>query len=159
MRIIYGLIVSACSLALAGSGCASSSANSSPPAHTAPAAAFATASAITSPSDDQAALRTVKALLKERGFPQAAGFSSLQSSTRQAPATIGGKSGTTEVTYQVEIGKDPKKDGALILELTKDWHLNVNGKQAVSYWKYGIEDGKAKLLIERDNDSAVSAIK
>lgn len=101
----------------------------------------------------------MKALLKERGFPQAADFTSLQSSTRQAPATIGGKSGTTEVTYQVAIDRDPKKDGALLLELTKDWRLNVNGKQAVSYWKYEIEDGKAKLLIERDNDSAVSAIK
>ncbi|MFC5703396.1 hypothetical protein ACFPVX_19080 [Cohnella faecalis] len=110
--------------------------------------------------NDQANKETLQALLTDHGFPQSAA-SSLQSSIQSAPAVIGGKSGKTTVTYKVVVTQSSTENNSkpYEVELTKDWNINVNGKDVIGYWKYKVNGDKVTLLIERNNDSAINLIK
>lgn len=69
--------------------------------------------------------------------------------TKKLPT--GGPPGTTaEVKFTTKVEKS--SSATYMITLTKDWGISVNGKYALSYWKFKVTQDSVKLLESVDND-------
>lgn len=84
-------------------------------------------------------------------------FPSNQSTVTKRLPTGGPQGATAAVKFTTKAEKS--SGNSYIVTFTKDWQTSVNGKKAVSTFKYKVAPGSVTLLQNDDNDNIVKTMK
>ncbi|MGD9678524.1 MAG: hypothetical protein AB7V16_09285 [Vulcanibacillus sp.] len=71
---------------------------------------------------------------------------------------IGGPSPGATVILEMTVAIEKEDDEYLVI-LTEDYNITVNGKDAISYWKYKVSADEIMLLDKKENGNLIRIIK